>query len=848
LSVKLGDALVYIKGDRTDYDSDLDSAEKKTKGFVSRAGSAIKSGLGTAFSMASGMLIAQGIGKITSAIGEMVSEVPRVDAMAQTFDKLIQSVGGDTAQAMQQLREATRGMVSDADLLYAGNKFLAMGLAESSDEAAKLAEVATQLGLAMGEDVTYSMENFALMLANQSIPRLDSFGISSGKVRERIKELMEADSSLTRETAFMTATLEQAELTMAKVGEQGDNVAASQARMKAKMENAKIAIGRSILPMWQKFTGFLADTASKYIPLIADAFQKKVIPFLQNKVMPILEELGGWLGKMLPKAIKVVSGFITSVFIPSFNRSVEAAELVISVVRGIIEAIQHFLQWGEVMGPEEFIPGFASMPEWLQGIINTAFEIMWGIVAFIQDTLIPGIQEGMEFLSTTVIPIIVAVAQTIMEKLNEAIAWVQENWTMISTIIGTVLQVVYDTVVSVLIEVVSEIMDKVMIIVNFIRENWDLIQQTIVTVMTAIATVIGAVLFIIYKAWEEFGDEITAVVKFVWDLLNTIIEQAMHLILGIIKVVMLAINGDWSAIWTMIKDFAANIWNTIKSVVESIANALKDAIIGIISALQGWLSGAWSSIKSTASATWTALKLAVESLVNNLRTAIKDIISNVQSWLSDRWNDIKRAAADAWEAVKAIVSTKVNTLKTNLQSAFENIKTVISNIWDAIKTVISRAWEGIKGIVSDSINAVLGILRGIVGQFEAAGRAVVDAVRNGIANAWDGLVGWFKDKLNDLRNMLPFSEPKAGPASPLYGLGKAGEAIIGNLAQGADRALSAGGLGVLANLPQAIASAIASTRLTTASGPIFNIDAHYAYREETDLVTDIQMLRKLYGG
>ena len=44
----------------------------------------------------------------------------------------------------------------------------------------------------MGNGATESMENFALMLANQSILRLDSFGISSGKVTARIEELMSA--------------------------------------------------------------------------------------------------------------------------------------------------------------------------------------------------------------------------------------------------------------------------------------------------------------------------------------------------------------------------------------------------------------------------------------------------------------------------------------------------------------------------------------------------------------------------------------------------------------------------------------------------------------------------------
>lgn len=56
-------------------------------------------------------------------------------------------------------------------------------------------------------------------------------------------------------------------------------------------------------------------------------------------------------------------------------------------------------------------------------------------------------------------------------------------------------------------------------------------------------------------------------------------------------------------------------------------------------------------------------------------------------------------------------------------------------------------------------------------------------------NAWDAGVNWFQDRLRDLRNMLPFSEPR-DPASPLHGLGKSGEAIVGMIQQGIDQAAS----------------------------------------------------------
>jgi hypothetical protein len=89
-------------------------------------------------------------------------------------------------------------MVSDAELMKSANQFLVMGLADSTEEASKFAEMATQLGRAMGKEAVPAMADFAAMLANQSIPRLDTFGISSGNVRQSIEAQMKANSELTR--------------------------------------------------------------------------------------------------------------------------------------------------------------------------------------------------------------------------------------------------------------------------------------------------------------------------------------------------------------------------------------------------------------------------------------------------------------------------------------------------------------------------------------------------------------------------------------------------------------------------------------------------------------------------
>jgi len=71
-------------------------------------------------------------------------------------------------------------------------------------------------------------EAFAVMIANMSAARLDSFGLSSGMVRKRSEELMRTTPGMTREQAFFQATMEEGEKTMARLGPEISTTAGSQ--------------------------------------------------------------------------------------------------------------------------------------------------------------------------------------------------------------------------------------------------------------------------------------------------------------------------------------------------------------------------------------------------------------------------------------------------------------------------------------------------------------------------------------------------------------------------------------------------------------------------------------------
>ena len=262
---------------------------------ISGVGSAV-SGLGGiaagvatgGLALAAAAVVGLGAAAVGAAVGitKLTFAAADVEGTRLTFERLTDEFDG-SYMAMLDLQEATRGMVGEADLMAASNKFLTMGISDNIEETAKMAEMATQLGLAMGEDATASMENFALMMANQSIPRLDSFGISSSVVRGRIKELTDATEGLSREEAFKIAVMEQGAIAMEKVGEQGENATATTLRWKAAINDLKLDIGQAFIPALEAIRKPVLELVERYGP----------------DVILWAEMAGDWLGEKIPWAI-----------------------------------------------------------------------------------------------------------------------------------------------------------------------------------------------------------------------------------------------------------------------------------------------------------------------------------------------------------------------------------------------------------------------------------------------------------------------------------------------------------------------------------------------------------------
>lgn len=264
------------------YNSSLTQATKQTETFskeVDRAGRSASNAKSPLSSLNDILKVIAG-SMVARQIAQTALELGQLGVQSQKTSAAFAAISGGTIQARNNLnamRAATQGTLSDMEAMAAANRLMQMGLASNADELRKVTAMAVRLGTAMGRDAGTAIEEFALLLANQSIPRLDTFGISAGRVRARIAELQAAQKGLSRETAFMQAVMEEGTAAMERLGDAGMGQIQNMDRLRASVSNLKVTVGEMLAPALLTGAGALntaAVSGSQLVQVLRYAIQE----------------------------------------------------------------------------------------------------------------------------------------------------------------------------------------------------------------------------------------------------------------------------------------------------------------------------------------------------------------------------------------------------------------------------------------------------------------------------------------------------------------------------------------------------------------------------------------------
>jgi len=209
-------------------------------------------------------------------LGRFAIQASKVESMSTAFNTL-SGVTGDSRDALEKLKEATNGTMSEFDLFQQANNAMVLGVSKNSDEMAEMFDIAQRLGRALGRDTASSVESLVTGIGRQSRLMLDNIGIivkseeAYKAYAKKIGVTVELLTEQERKQAFLSATMESARAKVKTLQDETDSSQDVYDRLSASTTNLATATGDLLAPrMTQMATFFtrVADSATSYFNVI----------------------------------------------------------------------------------------------------------------------------------------------------------------------------------------------------------------------------------------------------------------------------------------------------------------------------------------------------------------------------------------------------------------------------------------------------------------------------------------------------------------------------------------------------------------------------------------------------
>lgn len=294
--VRLGMDASGLKQGAGQAKQELSGLEKSMKG-VEQAGKTMSS-MGQALT-ASVTLPLIGVG---AALAKFTSDAASMVKVRAAFEGVAEAAGSSGDAILEAMRKGSQGMMSNIEMMKNFN--LASNLV-SKDFAVRLPEAFQYLGkvaAATGQTMDYMMNSLILGVGRLSPKILDNLAIQvdmQAAYEEYAKTLGKSTDELTKaeqQTAIMNKTME---LLKANTEAMPDNFGSVTASLKATFQNAKDAIGETLIPVLGTVTGALTGAIEKIVEMTTKG--GNLYPVIQN------------LGEAFEKTIGKITNFVEKI-------------------------------------------------------------------------------------------------------------------------------------------------------------------------------------------------------------------------------------------------------------------------------------------------------------------------------------------------------------------------------------------------------------------------------------------------------------------------------------------------------------------------------------------------------
>ena len=219
-------------------------------------------------------LVGSAVQKLTGSISETIDKSIELAESADGITHAFEKIG--TADYLQELRTATKGTVSDIELMQAAVK--AKDFRIPLEDLGKYLSFAQLKAQQTGQSLDYMVDSIVTGLGRQSPQILDNLGLSASEISEKTKETGD----------FMKGVASIVEKNLAEAGETYISAADRAAQRTIELENAQLALGKALLPIKEEFTDIYGQIQVGAIKVIKYLIEHRNTLVLLTKAVVLL--------------------------------------------------------------------------------------------------------------------------------------------------------------------------------------------------------------------------------------------------------------------------------------------------------------------------------------------------------------------------------------------------------------------------------------------------------------------------------------------------------------------------------------------------------------------------------
>lgn len=263
--MKIGDAVALLRADISQLKKSTEEVKQNVSGMSRNTQGSMKD---FAKGFISAQLVLEGMKTVVNGVKKAVDFA--IDSFIELGKRSGQlqdvSVGfsrnfKDAEGALNDLRKASKGTISDFDLMLSANKASMLGVSTNSKQLAKLLEIARARGQQLGVDTTQAFSDIVTGIGRNSPLILDNLGITTAKYQEQLKQIQKNGKVL---DANQQKQLLLATVLKDNVGSAVESNTANVARLSIFWTNLKDELAKKVAPVFEKVTSLLFDFANGF--------------------------------------------------------------------------------------------------------------------------------------------------------------------------------------------------------------------------------------------------------------------------------------------------------------------------------------------------------------------------------------------------------------------------------------------------------------------------------------------------------------------------------------------------------------------------------------------------------